>query len=133
MPSTQKLVIKGIMLFFILSVDLCLCEENVLSDSSVEESRTFGRHLIRRINFVLIPTAFVVGVIATLLATLTVVSLKGLGVGVILLVLAVGQLLARGLPQLTTPPTTYAASPASIIYGRSDISSPVYVEKGWSS
>ncbi|XP_055696632.1 protein apnoia [Lutzomyia longipalpis] len=133
MPSVQKFMISGVILFFILSVDLCLGEESTLSDASVGESRTFGRHLFRRINFVLIPTAFVVGVIATLLATLTVISLKGLGVGVILLVLSIGQLLARGLPQLTTPPTTYAASPASIIYGRSDVRNPVWIEKDWTS
>ncbi|XP_059611045.1 protein apnoia [Phlebotomus argentipes] len=133
MPSTPKLFVRGIVLLFILSVDLCLSDENVVSDSSVAESRTFGRHLMRRINFVLIPTAFVVGVIATLLATLTVVSLKGLGVGVILLVLAVGQLLARGLPQLAPTSTTYAAPPASIIYGRSDVKSPIWIEKDWSA
>uniref|UniRef100_A0A1B0CJP3 Secreted protein n=1 Tax=Lutzomyia longipalpis TaxID=7200 RepID=A0A1B0CJP3_LUTLO len=110
MPSVQKFMISGVILFFILSVDLCLGEESTLSDASVG-----------------------VGVIATLLATLTVISLKGLGVGVILLVLSIGQLLARGLPQLTTPPTTYAASPASIIYGRSDVRNPVWIEKDWTS
>ncbi|GAB0087432.1 uncharacterized protein DMENIID0001_017330 [Sergentomyia squamirostris] len=130
--SVQKIMIKGLILVFVLSVDLCLGAED-LSDTNVGESRTFGRHLMRRINFVLIPTAFVVGVIATLLATLTVISLKGLGVGVILLVLSVGQILARGLPQFTQS-STYAATPAaSIIYGRSGASSPIYIEKDWTS
>lgn len=47
------------------------------------EARTFGHHLFKRLSFAIIPTAFVVGVIVTLLAALTVVSIKGLGVGVI--------------------------------------------------
>lgn len=50
------------------------------------ESRTFGHHFLKRISTVMFPiafaTAFVVGVITTLLAALTVVSIKGLGVGV---------------------------------------------------
>lgn len=44
--------------------------------------RTFGHHFLKRISFAIIPAAFVVGVITTLLAALTVVSMKGLGVGV---------------------------------------------------
>lgn len=46
------------------------------------KARTFGHHLFKRLSFAIIPTAFVVGVIMTLLAALTVVSIKGLGVGV---------------------------------------------------
>lgn len=45
-------------------------------------ARTFGHHLFKRLSFAIIPTAFVVGVIITLLAALTIVSIKGLGVGV---------------------------------------------------
>lgn len=46
------------------------------------EARTFGHHFLKRISFAIIPAAFVIGVITTLLAALTVVSIKGLGVGV---------------------------------------------------
>ena len=46
------------------------------------EGRTFGHHFLKRISFAIIPAAFVVGVITTLLAALTVVSIKGLGVWV---------------------------------------------------
>lgn len=48
----------------------------------ISKGRTFGHHLLKRLAFAVIPTAFVVGVIMTLLAALTVVSIKGLGVGV---------------------------------------------------
>lgn len=38
--------------------------------------------MLKRLSFAIIPAAFVIGVITTLLAALTVVSIKGLGVGV---------------------------------------------------
>lgn len=47
-----------------------------------QAARTFGHHLLKRLTFAIIPTAFVVGIIITLLAALTVVSVKSLGVGV---------------------------------------------------
>lgn len=50
--------------------------------SSHFSARTFGHHFLKRISFAMLPAAFVVGVITTLLAALTVVSMKGLGVGV---------------------------------------------------
>lgn len=37
---------------------------------------------MKRISFAIIPGAFVIGAVTTLLAALTVVSMKGLGVGV---------------------------------------------------
>lgn len=46
------------------------------------EARTFGHHFLKRISFAIIPGAFVIGAVTTLLAALTVVSMKGLGVGV---------------------------------------------------
>lgn len=49
---------------------------------SISEGRTFGHHFLKRMSFAVVPTAFVVGVITTLLSALTVVSMKGLGVGV---------------------------------------------------
>ncbi|XP_055587724.1 protein apnoia [Uranotaenia lowii] len=76
---------------------------------TVAESRTFGHHFLKRVSFAMIPAAFVVGVITTLLSALTVVSMKGLGVGVILLVLAVSQILARSFAApLPPPPIAYA-------------------------
>lgn len=50
------------------------------------KARTFGHHLLKRLTFAIIPTAFIIGVIMTLLAALTVVSIKGLGVGVNILI-----------------------------------------------
>lgn len=55
---------------------------NNLKLSHLSEPRTFGHHFLKRVSFALIPASFVVGVITTLLAALTVVSIKGLGVGV---------------------------------------------------
>lgn len=96
------------------------------------ESRTFGHHFLRRISFALVPGAFVVGVITTLLAALTVVSIKGLGVGVILLVLAIGQMLSRALP-VQAAPAAYAAAPAPlpVVYSHSHTQQPVWLEKEW--
>ncbi|KAG8035698.1 hypothetical protein G9C98_001126 [Cotesia typhae] len=48
------------------------------------QGRTFG---IKRIQFMMMPMIFKMGVIMTLLVVLTIISLKGLTVGVILLVL----------------------------------------------
>lgn len=45
-------------------------------------ARTFGHHFLKRISFAIIPAAFVVGMITTLLGALTIVSVKSLGVGV---------------------------------------------------
>lgn len=70
--------------------------------------------------------------------------MKGLGVGVILLVIAVGQIFSRLVPQ-ALPIQTYAAPPAPapypVIYARkspeplpvpySGYSDPVWVEKDW--
>lgn len=55
------------------------------SECAYISARTFGHHFLKRISFAMLPAAFVVGVITTLLAALTVVSIKGLGVGVSLL------------------------------------------------
>lgn len=44
--------------------------------------RSFGHHFFKRISFAIIPGAFVIGAVTTLLAALTIVSMNGLGVGV---------------------------------------------------
>ncbi|XP_026482566.1 uncharacterized protein LOC113389773 [Ctenocephalides felis] len=66
--------------------------------TDVSESRTFGHHFLKRVSFAIIPAAFVVGVTTTLLATLTVMSMKGLGIGVLLLILGLSQVIAKTLP-----------------------------------
>lgn len=48
----------------------------------VETARTFGHHFMKRISFAIIPGAFVIGAVTTLLTALTIVSMNGLGVGV---------------------------------------------------
>lgn len=58
-------------------------QEQSSNDSSlVETARTFGHHFLKRISFAIIPGAFVIGAVTTLLAALTIVSMNGLGVGV---------------------------------------------------
>lgn len=110
----------------------------------------------------MVPAAFTVGVITTLLAALTgnnnlnhlllnhckpcvinnfvllclaVVSMKGLGVGVILLVIAVGQILARSIPQPAPIVAAPAPAPIPIYYGRQTapvpVPEPVWIEKDW--
>ncbi|KAG5671190.1 hypothetical protein PVAND_001401 [Polypedilum vanderplanki] len=92
-----------------------LCDDDDVSD--VQESRTFGHHFLKRISFAIIPAAFVVGMITTLLGALTVVSMKGLGVGIVLLILTIGQMIARSLPQ-AIPITAFSgpAAPVPVVY-----------------
>jgi hypothetical protein len=107
---------------------------------SAETGRTFGHHFLKRISFAIIPAAFVVGVITTLLAALTVVSIKSLGTGVryncystlsivsyivfipqlVLLILAIGQMIARTLPHAhVAGPAAYSA-PLPLVYNHRD-------------
>ncbi|EDW84045.1 protein apnoia [Drosophila tropicalis] len=135
MAAVQKITLALVCLCFLC--DMVLCQQqasnNSETDSDVAESRTFGHHFLRRISFALVPGAFVVGVITTLLAALTVVSIKGLGVGVILLVLAIGQMLSRALPVQAA--AAYAAAPVPapvpVVYSHSHTQQPVWLEKEW--
>lgn len=70
--------------------------------------------------------------------SITVVSMKGLGVGVILLVIAVGQIFSRLVP--AAAPIAYAAppppAPYPVYYGRKSLETlpladPVWIEKDW--
>lgn len=81
-------------------------------------------------SFAVVPGAFVVGVITTLLAALTVVSMKGLGVGVILLVLAIGQMLSRAIPTVQAA-AYHAPAPVPVVYSHSHTQQPVWLEKEW--
>ncbi|XP_057320932.1 uncharacterized protein LOC130664832 [Microplitis mediator] len=56
------------------------------------QGRTFG---IKRLQFMMMPMIFKMGVIMTLLVVLTAVSLKGLTVGIILLVLKLSSLFGK--------------------------------------
>lgn len=102
MASLQKALIISVILCCVFSDVLCK-DLDLFADSQIEgnrahyilrvgekslkyylflEGRTFGHHFLKRISFAIIPAAFVVGVITTLLGALTIVSIKGLGVGV---------------------------------------------------
>ncbi|XP_034484969.1 protein apnoia [Drosophila innubila] len=136
MAVNQKFALA--LLGLCLLCDLVLCQQQVNnsnsnsdSESDLTESRTFGHHFMRRISFALVPGAFVVGVITTLLAALTVVSMKGLGVGVILLVLAIGQMLSRALPVQAAAAYAAAPAPVPVVYSHSHTQQPVWLEKEW--
>ncbi|XP_046747404.1 uncharacterized protein LOC124411910 [Diprion similis] len=58
----------------------------------VSQGRTFA---IKRLQFMLLPVMYKMGVLTTLLTVLLIVSLKSLLIGVILLVLKVGSFLAK--------------------------------------
>lgn len=102
-------------------------------DTLISEARTFGHHFLKRMSFAVVPGAFVVGVITTLLAALTVVSMKGLGVGVILLVLAIGQMLSRAITPVHAAAAyaAPAAAPVPVVYSHSHTQQPVWLEKEW--
>ncbi|KAH8358640.1 hypothetical protein KR093_001492 [Drosophila rubida] len=137
MAANQKLALA--LLGLCLLCDLVLCQQQASNNSNaaseaeadLAESRTFGHHFMRRISFALVPGAFVVGVITTLLAALTVVSMKGLGVGVILLVLAIGQMLSRALPVHAAAAYAAAPAPVPVVYSHSHTQQPVWLEKEW--
>ncbi|KAL5278389.1 hypothetical protein ACFFRR_003175 [Megaselia abdita] len=102
----------------------------------VETARTFGHHFMKRISFAIIPGAFVIGAVTTLLAALTIVSMNGLGVGVILLILTIGQMLSRSLPiahaaPLSAPYAAPAPAPLPIVYSHTHAQQPVFLEKEW--
>uniref|UniRef100_A0A182NKV5 Protein osiris 22 n=1 Tax=Anopheles dirus TaxID=7168 RepID=A0A182NKV5_9DIPT len=120
----RTLVIGAVVLCAVFGM-ACAASEATSADSSFDadltEGRTFGHHFLKRISFAMIPAAFVVGVITTLLSALTVVSMKGLGVGVILLVLTISQVIARSFPApLPAPvPVAYSApapAPIPLVY-----------------
>ncbi|XP_044008366.1 protein apnoia-like [Aphidius gifuensis] len=91
----------------IVFVMLCLCllsieannfaetEKSLNQDnvqSSISEGRTFGH---KRTQFMLIPLIFKMGVMMTLMVFLTVISMKGLAVGVMLLVLKLSAIFGK--------------------------------------
>ncbi|XP_055383227.1 protein apnoia [Condylostylus longicornis] len=131
MAAGQKIVFTVIVLLCIFGSSYCE-EETIDNDTNVAEGRTFGHHFLKRISFAIVPAAFVVGVITTLLAALTVVSMKGLGVGVILLILTIGQMLARSLPfgHIFAAPAAahvHAAAPLAHVHA----AAPVWFENKW--
>uniref|UniRef100_A0A182W0J8 Protein osiris 22 n=1 Tax=Anopheles minimus TaxID=112268 RepID=A0A182W0J8_9DIPT len=108
MAGFDRTLVIGVL---VLCAVFCLaCAAETTNEADVMEGRTFGHHFLKRISFAMIPAAFVVGVITTLLSALTVVSMKGLGVGVILLVLTISQVIARSFPAPLPPPVPVAYS-----------------------
>ncbi|XP_061399866.1 protein apnoia [Musca vetustissima] len=131
MAAQQKVLCSLLIAFFFISAVMC---DTIPSDETTEgdvaEGRTFGHHFLKRMSFAVVPGAFVVGVITTLLAALTVVSMKGLGVGVILLVLAIGQMLSRAIPTVQAA-AYHAPAPVPVVYSHSHTQQPVWLEKEW--
>ncbi|XP_015602014.1 uncharacterized protein LOC107270996 [Cephus cinctus] len=60
--------------------------------TTIKEERTFG---VKRIQFMLLPMMYKMGVMMTMLTVLTVISLKGLMIGAFLLVLKLSAFLAK--------------------------------------
>ncbi|CAD7084934.1 unnamed protein product [Hermetia illucens] len=127
MAAVQKVLIVSFALCCLFSV--VYCEEDA-SDSTLSEARTFGHHFLKRISFAVVPAAFVVGMITTLLAALTVVSIKGLGVGVILLILALGQIVGRTFPHVHAA-AQYSAPVPVVVSHPAPAPAPLWVEKDW--
>ncbi|XP_031620844.1 protein apnoia isoform X2 [Contarinia nasturtii] len=124
--SMDKIILVAAVLCCVISMAACQNEVNN-STSDLSEARTFGHHLLKRLTFAIIPTAFVVGVIITLLAALTIVSIKGLGVGVILLIIAIGQILARTFQAAPVPLPQYNSA-IPLVYQRQE---PIWFDKQW--
>ncbi|KAL5283442.1 hypothetical protein ACFFRR_005991 [Megaselia abdita] len=122
--AASKIIAVAVTLL-VVGCNFVVCQEE---NSSVSEARTFGHHFLKRISFAIIPGAFVIGAVTTLLAALTVVSMKGLGVGVILLILTIGQLLSKSLPHVHAAPL---AAPLPVVYSHTHAQQPVWLEKEW--
>uniref|UniRef100_A0A1B0AGQ2 Protein apnoia n=1 Tax=Glossina pallidipes TaxID=7398 RepID=A0A1B0AGQ2_GLOPL len=133
MATQQKVICALLVISIMMNAIVChaINDTEEKSESEVSEGRTFGHHFLKRMSFALVPGAFVVGVITTLLAALTVVSLKGLGVGVILLILAIGQMLSRALPHVHAATAYTAPAPVPVVYSHSHTQQPVWLEKEW--
>uniref|UniRef100_A0A182IMF8 Protein apnoia n=1 Tax=Anopheles atroparvus TaxID=41427 RepID=A0A182IMF8_ANOAO len=113
MATFDRTVVIGVLVLCSVLCTAYAAETNDVNsgfDGDLTEGRTFGHHFLKRISFAMIPAAFIVGVITTLLSALTVVSMKGLGVGVILLVLTISQVIARSFPAPLPPPVPVAYS-----------------------
>ncbi|XP_073818691.1 apnoia [Musca autumnalis] len=131
MAAQQKVICFFLIACFLFSAVVCdTIPSDETSEGDVAEGRTFGHHFLKRMSFAVVPGAFVVGVITTLLAALTVVSMKGLGVGVILLVLAIGQMLSRAIPTVQAA-AYHAPAPVPVVYSHSHTQQPVWLEKEW--
>ncbi|XP_014204716.1 uncharacterized protein LOC106636737 [Copidosoma floridanum] len=61
-------------------------------ENQIDKARTFG---VKRIQFLLMPLVFKMGVMMTMLVIVTVMSLKGLVIGIILLVLKLSTILGK--------------------------------------
>ncbi|XP_031620843.1 protein apnoia isoform X1 [Contarinia nasturtii] len=125
--SMDKIILVAAVLCCVISMAACQNEVNNSTSDLSEAARTFGHHLLKRLTFAIIPTAFVVGVIITLLAALTIVSIKGLGVGVILLIIAIGQILARTFQAAPVPLPQYNSA-IPLVYQRQE---PIWFDKQW--
>lgn len=68
---------------------------SLVKDDPHSNSRTFGLGVKRRLQMALLPIMYKLGVITTLLVALTVMTLKGLTVGIILLTLTFGGIFAK--------------------------------------
>ncbi|XP_034951571.1 uncharacterized protein [Chelonus insularis] len=77
-----------------LAIDRSITDlvDYIFNFNSQTEGRTFG---IKRIQFMMMPMIFKMGVMMTLLIVLTVISLKGLTIGVILLILKLSTIFAK--------------------------------------
>ncbi|XP_017761514.1 PREDICTED: uncharacterized protein LOC108551765 [Eufriesea mexicana] len=72
--------------------DLLFDGGNGVQEKTSRQARTFGH---KRIQLMLMPMMYKMGVITTMLTVLTVISLKGLLIGAILLMLKLGTLIAK--------------------------------------
>ncbi|XP_049295248.1 uncharacterized protein LOC125770078 [Anopheles funestus] len=95
--TTRRWSIMGILLLMItLTITAeaaSLSTEERHSGTEIAESRTFGR--IRRLQAMIVPVMFFLGVMKTLLAFLVAISLKTLFVGVSILMINIGLAMAK--------------------------------------
>ncbi|KAL0133907.1 hypothetical protein PUN28_001092 [Cardiocondyla obscurior] len=74
------------------SIPVNTFESEPVQDVTLEKSRTFGH---KRIQFMLMPMMYKMGVMMTMLMLITAITAKGLFIGVILLVLKLSTFLAK--------------------------------------
>ncbi|KAG7210025.1 hypothetical protein KM043_011605 [Ampulex compressa] len=115
-----------------LFMDDLLANNDEAPEGNGVEGRTFGH---KRVQFMLMPMMYKMGVMMTLLTVLTVISLKGLFVGVVLLILKLSTFMAKFSVgwQQPTPTPGWPAQPIHVHVHNSHPSAHHQAYHAWDS
>ncbi|KAK0080059.1 hypothetical protein PV325_000486 [Microctonus aethiopoides] len=115
-----------------LNNDVTQLVDYILGSEPGFQGRTFGQ---KRIQFMLMPLMFKMGVMTTILIVLTVISLKGLTIGMILLLLKLSALFGKFYSFVQPLHQASGLSPAQPVhlYLHSDAGQHIHPYNAWES